>query len=102
MSYHTMLFDVLSTRISIERISKAEPAKKPEVREITFHPTVRSLFKSLGKKHWGGRFHPVAFIYGMGITLFGSGFLLGVYVLYTRIIQDLPSLRAMKMSRCFS
>jgi len=75
-----LLFDMLSSRYGTEK----EVGKVPKQLK-RFHPTIVGLFRRISSKYWGSGFHPIALIYGLGITLFGLGFLLGSYVVYYRI-----------------
>jgi glycosyltransferase involved in cell wall biosynthesis len=77
-----LLFDMLSSRYGTQKeVGKGPPQLK------RFHPTIVGLFRRVSSRYWGSGFHPIALVYGLGIISFGIGFLLGIYVLYYRIIH---------------
>ncbi|UCG69421.1 MAG: glycosyltransferase [Thermoplasmata archaeon] len=77
-----LLFDMLSTRYGTEK-----EVGKPVKQLKRFHPTIIGLFRRVSSKYWGSRFHPVALLYGLGITLSALGLLQGIHVIYYRIFH---------------
>lgn len=75
-----LLFDMMSSRYGAAK----EPGKTQKQTK-TFHPTIIGLFRRISSKYWGTHFHPIALFYAMGIMLFLTGFLMGIYILYFRI-----------------